>query len=229
MTTSGSGLSRSPLVLAALLTAGLLSGAQAQTAPAATGGDPVVERSQQALTLSEQTAVAQMLDTVGKFSGQALLSEVGRLSKLYADQNFNLPAIVRAVKTGSGNKLGAVTAALDMACKGAPSGSFQRASICDAALVLPSDLKDIETAAIDTAGLQTAATGAGGAGLTANGVSDNGNRSSSGTGGAQSGSTDTVSSRRSTSGSSTTTTTTSTTIVNLTTITVPTSVSPTTP
>lgn len=226
MKTLGSRVSRSPWVAATLLSAALICGAQAQTAPTTTG-DGVADRAQQALTLSEQTAVAQMLDTVGKFSGQALLSEVGRLSKLYADQNFNLPAIVRAVKTGSGNKLGAVTAALDMACKGAPSGSFQRASICDAVLVLPSDLTDVETAAIDTAGLQTAATGGGGAGLTANGVTDNGNRSSSGVSGNQSGPTDTVS-RRSGSTSSTTTTN-STTIVNLTTITTPTSVSPTTP
>lgn len=120
----------------------------------------------QALTATEQAAVAQMLNQVNALSGIPLQMEMKRLAKQYSDQNLNLSAIAIAAKTAAGNKLGAINVAFAAACKDAPAGSAESVAVCAASAAQPENLgpQAVAVAAIsDTAAVQTAALGAGGA------------------------------------------------------------------
>lgn len=119
-----------------------------------------------ALTATEQAAVAQMLNQVVALSGPALQGEVARLAKQYADQNLNLSGIVKAVKTASGNKLGAVNVAMASACGGSPAGSAAAAAICAAAAVSPDQAPGPGRTDIETAATGTGGDGGGGGGAT---------------------------------------------------------------
>lgn len=148
------------ILQASVVSVALIAGAEAQS-PA--GGQASTK---QALTATEQAAVAQLLNQVNALSGPALQSEIRRLTKQYADQNLNVTGIALAAKTASGNKLGAVNVALNAACKDAPVGSGESVAVCSAAAVQPEGLgpaQKIDVAALpNTAALQTAALGAGG-------------------------------------------------------------------
>ena len=169
------------LLQASAVSVALIAGAEAQT-PA--GGQASTK---QALTATEQAAVAQLLNQVNALSGPALQSEVRRLTKQYSDQNLNVTAIALAAKTAAGNKLGAVNVALNGACKDAPVGSVESVAVCSAAAVQPESLgpaQKIDVAALpNTAALQTAALGAGGgAGGTLTGGTGTGTGTGNGTG-----------------------------------------------
>lgn len=160
-----------------------------------------------ALTATEQAAVVSMLNQINSLSGVALQAEVERQAKLYSDQNLNLVGIVKAVKTASGNKLGAVNRAMASACGASAPGSAAASSICEAAAVSPDDgggasrrdVASLPGTGTDTGGIETAGLGgAGGAGAglggltggtgtgTGNGSGSTGNTGpTTGSGGAQ--------------------------------------------
>lgn len=170
-----------------------------------------------ALTVAEQAAAAKMLNQVNALSGKPLQDEVQRLTKEFSDQGLNVGRVATAVKTASGNKLGAVSKAFGDACSGAPAGSAYASAACAAAAAsvetASRTLPDNPTAALPggagagggVANVQTAALGGGGAGggnglgtLTGGGGSGTGNGNSgttlvSGTAGQQSDSNGSVS------------------------------------
>ena len=164
-----------------------------------TVGPSAAGSAKQALTATEQAAVAQMLNQVNALSGIPLQMEMKRLAKQYSDQNLNLTAIATAAKTAAGNKLGAVNVAFATACKDAPPGSAESVAVCAAAVAQPESVgpQAISVAALpDTAGIQTAAVGGAGGpaggglggGAGAGGGAGNGNTVNGlfGTGGSQS-------------------------------------------
>lgn len=183
------------LLQACAVSVTLIAAAEAQS-PA--GGQASTK---QALTATEQAAVAQLLNQVNALSGPSLQSEVRRLTKQFSDQNLNVTGIALAAKTAAGNKLGAVNVALNAACKEAPVGSVESVAVCGAAAVQPEGLgpaQKIDVAALpNTAALQTAALGAGGGAGgaltggtgtgtgTGNGTGNNGTSLTSGSAGTQ--------------------------------------------
>jgi hypothetical protein len=182
-----------PPLFGALLFVATVGGAHAQQAT-----PPAPEKV--ALTATEQAATVQMLNQVSSLSGAALRSEVRRLAKQYVDQGLNLSGIVRLVKSGAGNKLGAVNLALSESCAAAPAGSAESTAVCKAMEVVADNEGDNKLP--DTSGILTAGTGGAGTGGTGGGGGGGAGNTGTGTGNGTSGSSTTAGSAGSQSGTS---------------------------